>query len=448
MSPDLALVFGYGSAAWLIRSDMRWRTAGSKLLLVAALFLGIIGSRPLSYWFGAEGGVDGNPVNTTFFAALMLIALFALPVRGLSWLGVVQRNKTLFLLYAFFALSAFWSIDSSLSLKRLLKDFVCVLLALTLLTERNPAHACRCIFVRVSYVLFPLSLVFGKYFPAIGRSSSVIGEPMFTGVTPQKNSLGEIVLVFGLFLLWDLVELQKAGGWRTQRRRMLVNAGVLGTGVWLLLACDSKTSLACLLLSASVLLVRAPLLRLSNPKAVLAAAFVGLAALFALDSVFEFSRVLLDTLGRDQTFTGRTDIWRVVLAQQTEPIAGGGFYMFWDSYKGRAVAETLVLLNSAHNGYIETYLDGGLLGCALLGLFLLATGGRVFNRYFGDSSFAAIGLPFWLAAIIYNYSEASFLRLDPLWFALLLTTMRLPAAENQAPPPGADGIEPWGEGRT
>ena len=81
--------------------------------------------------------------------------------------------------------------------------------ALVILTELDPITAFRTIFVRVSYLLFPLSIVFIKYFPGIGRQSAHSGENMFTGVTTQKNSLGEMVFVLSIIILWDFLEIRK-----------------------------------------------------------------------------------------------------------------------------------------------------------------------------------------------------------------------------------------------
>jgi len=79
--------------------------------------------------------------------------------------------------------------------------------------------------VRVSYVLFPLSVVFIKYFPALGRSASRAGENMFTGVTTQKNSLGEMAFVFSIMILWDLVEVYLAQEGRRRNIQIAVRVG-------------------------------------------------------------------------------------------------------------------------------------------------------------------------------------------------------------------------------
>ena len=79
-----------------------------------------------------------------------------------------------------------------------------------ILTEKDPAASLRVVFVRVSYILFPLSVVFMRYFPDIGRVySSVSGTQMPCGVTGHKNLLGQMTLVFCLVLLWDLMETWK-----------------------------------------------------------------------------------------------------------------------------------------------------------------------------------------------------------------------------------------------
>ena len=108
--------------------------------------------------------MEGNPVNTFVYAILIASALIVLSKRGFNWGIAISRNKALFLIYFFLAISAFWSELPFVSLKRLIKDFGGVPVALIILTELDPITAFRTIFVRVSYLLFPLSIVFIKYF--------------------------------------------------------------------------------------------------------------------------------------------------------------------------------------------------------------------------------------------------------------------------------------------
>lgn len=438
MSPIFALILGVAGIALLLRTDRRQRPVLGAAMLVPGIFLLVAGSRPLPYWFG--GGSEGGPLNTGFFLALIVASLVVLSRRRFSWASFPGANRAIFLLYGYFAVSALWADDPPTSLKRLCKDFLCVLIALIVATEKDPVLACRTIFIRIAYVLFPLSLVFGKYFPSLGRSFSYTGEPMFTGVTLQKNSLGEMVLVFGLMIAWELTELANRG-WKQERTRFLMLSALLALGVWLLLACDSKTSLVCLLLGGSLLALRRKLTVWPNGKGILLAGFAFAVVAVACDKTFGLSEMLLRALNRNPTFTGRTDIWNVVLDQHTNPLVGCGFYMFWDT-KGPEVARVLATLQSAHNGYIEIYLDGGIVGCALLGVMLLALGRQAFAAYFANTGVAAIALPFWVVALVYNFSESSFFRLDPLWLTFLIASVRA-AAPQFIPVEPARAVRHW-----
>jgi exopolysaccharide production protein ExoQ len=445
---QLALLFGYGLVFWLIRKDMAWRKTGSRALLIPLVWLAVQGSRPLSYWFGGGGGSDANPIDTAAFAILIGASVLVLSRRGLNWGRLVQDNKALFLVYAYFALSAFWSDDLLVSWKRLFKDFGCVLVALVMLTEVNPAEAARTVYVRVAYILFPLSVVFIKFFPDIGRQSTRAGENMFTGVTTQKNSLGETVFVFGLFLLWDWVEIYRDRNQRDRKTQLAVRAGIFLVGLWLLVTCDSQTSRLCLMLGIFVFWGCGRLLRMPNGKSVLIACLAVGISLTVLDKTFGLSEMVIRAMGRNPTLTGRTEIWRLVMDQHTDPLVGMGFYRFWDSDKGRAIRESYMKINSTHNGYLEMYVDGGLVADTLIILLLLTAGKRAINRLFAGEPMGRFSLIFWLIPIIYNLSETSFFRLDPLWLTFMLVTIECPQRLRSSPAITGDSHEPRKNGET
>lgn len=448
MPPELALFLCSCFIACFLRKDMKWRKAGSMALLIPGIWIAIIGSRPVGYWLGsgASSNLASDPINTVTFAVLIGAAILVLSKRRLNWRTVTRENKALFLIYLYLAITALWSDLPLLSLKRLLKDFGCVLMALVILTENDPAEAVRIIFVRVSYILFPLSLVFGKYFPEIGRNYSVSGEPMFTGVTAQKNGLGQIAFVFGLMLLWDLIEIRGQEGGTRRKSQMRICVGMLLLGIWLLVTCDSQTSLLCLILGILIFYGSGRLLRMKQGKPVLIACLVFTICLAALDQTFGLSDIVIKALGRNPTLTGRTDIWRVVSDQRTNPVIGEGFYIFWDTEKGNAATRAIgVKLQSSHNGYLESYVDGGMVGAILLGLLLLAVGRGVIDKLFKGALLPRIGLIFWALAIIYNLSESSFFRLDPLWFTFLLTTIKYPRLVVPATKRSLQQVREWAD---
>jgi exopolysaccharide production protein ExoQ len=420
---QIVFLLCWAAIFWLLRKDMAWRSAGSRALLVPGIWLAIQGSRPVSYWFGSGGG-ESSPINTLIFLFFLVAAVVVLHKRRVRWGKLLGNNKALLAVYAFFLLSLLWSEQPFTSFKRLIKDFETILVGLIILTEVNVAEAMRAVYVRVSYILFPLSVVFIKYFPEIGRQANRAGENMFTGVTTQKNSLGMTVFVFSLFVVWDLVEVwkgERARGWKLQAG---IRCAMLFLGLWLLEMCDSQTSLLCLVLGTATFWVCGRLVRMPQGKTILISSLAGIIFLAACDSAFGISDMVIRALGRDPSLTGRTDIWKLVLEQQNNPWFGYGYYIFWDTDKGRAVIESFMKINSAHNGYLETYLDGGYMGVGILCVFLLAAGRRIINRLFADVPWGRVGLVFWALAILYNFSETSYLRLDVLWFTLLLLAVQ------------------------
>ena len=73
-------------------------------------------------------------------------------------------------------------------------------------------------------------MLFYKYFPELGRTYSKSGEPLFAGVCSFKNELGQTLMVFGLILLWDLLELSQAGEIRGKKRQVLIHCGLPSDG--------------------------------------------------------------------------------------------------------------------------------------------------------------------------------------------------------------------------
>ena len=426
MSSALALYCALLAIVWLIYQDGQWRKVGSSSLVIPGVWLAIQGSRPVSYWFGSGGGSESNPINTATYIVLISAALIVLRGRRFAWGELLLRNKALFLLYAYLALTMLWSEAPLTSAKRIAKDMGCIFVPLVMLTHTDASLAIRAIFVRVSYVLFPLSIVFIKYFPNIGRSFARTGEQMYGGVTTQKNSLGEVVFVFGLFLLWDLVEIYRLRWIKGREFQVILRLLMLILGCWLLMLCDSKTSILCLALGIVLYFAVNILTRMQNGKRWLFGSIIATVCLIPLDHEFGISNSLLRAVGRSPTLTGRTDIWRIVLEQNTDPVFGSGFYTFWESEKGQEVVDEFMQINSAHNGYLEMYVDGGILGCILLGLLLLTAGLRVIDRLFSGNPLGPLGFVFWALAILYNLSETSFFRLDPLWFGLLLLSIECP----------------------
>src|SRR6476660_4629913 len=210
--PKIALILSLLFSTYLIVRDCRRRRDVSIAIWIPTIFVMILASRPASLWLsgraarlGIENANDQatSMVDQLFYLLSLGSSFVIASVRGMKLGKLFSANRAIMLFYLYFALSVLWSSDPTGSTKRLIKDFGVVFLAGLIFTEKDPLQALRAIYLRCAFLLLPLSVVFIKWFPGYGRAYGSGGDMMFTGVTTQKNSLGEIVLLFTLFMVWD-----------------------------------------------------------------------------------------------------------------------------------------------------------------------------------------------------------------------------------------------------
>lgn len=418
--------------AILLFRDSRRRKTISWAIWIPTLFLLVVGSRPLSFWFGGsswsgEGlanDASGNVIDQVFYFTLLVGSLAVATMRRVKWGEFLVANLPLILFYAYFAISISWSEDPMGSSKRLFKDFGMLFVIALLLSEEDPLEAIRAVYVRCAYVLFPLSAVTIKWFPQIARSFSKNGEPLYAGVTLQKNSLGEIVLVFSLFAIWDFVEMRPKR-WKWSHIPW-EHVFIVFIGMWLLRTSQSKTALVCLVLGTMLLIATGWLASRSASRIVLVGA---LSLPYMLFFATQFSSVIqpiVESMGRDMTFTGRTEIWQHIDSTTVNPIFGYGYYNFWGGSGGQRVNQSInMTIPNAHDGYLDIYLDGGIIALFLL-VFVLTTYGWRLTKMLKGGRFQRLRFAVLIVAIVYNLSESNWARLSPIWFTTLLVLAYMP----------------------
>jgi exopolysaccharide production protein ExoQ len=417
---------------WLLVRDSQRRPTFSGFLWVPTLFVMVLGSRPVSYWFevrqyngytGEEG--SAGLVDEAFFLLFIGASFFVASSRGERWGRLLTMNLTFLMIYLFYAISIMWSGDPLGSSKRLIKDFGLLLVIAAIFSEKEPIEALRAVYFRSACVLIPLSIVFDKYFPRFAREYTKNGQPLLSGVTGQKNSLGEMVFIFGIFIVWDYLEQRKT---RIRGRiwRQWDHITLFLMGIVLLYHCQSKTALLCLMIGCA-LSIRSGWLASSKISRL---AFYGaFATPFLLFFSQEFSyaiQPIVAAMGRDMTFTGRANIWNQITWNTVNPIVGYGYWNFWGSDKGLAIADNMeTTIPNAHCGYVDVYLDGGMIGLAIIFLFLLTYGNRLTAKRRPDR-FQLVRIAVLCSAIIYNLSESSLTRVGLLWFTTIAMVVSFP----------------------
>jgi O-antigen ligase len=309
-----------------------------------------------------------------------------------------------------------------------------LVIVLVVLTDPEPAVAFKRLLSRLGFVLLPLSILFIKYYPSIGRAYSPLGFTMNSGVTLQKNTLGVICLIFGLGFLWRFLAVYRDRGVARRTKLLTAYGFILAMALWLLRMSNSMTSISCIVMASGLLVLANRPMMIRRPALVhlLVATMVGF-SLFAL--FFDSSGDIVKGLGRNPTLTGRTAIWNAVLPLAGNPLIGTGYESFW---VGKRVEEFWSLnesalngITEAHNGYLEIYLNLGRIGVALLAGLIVVSYPRVIATLRADPQAGSLGLAFFVAELVFNLTEAGFRMMNPLWIFFLLAVLGIPTT----PPP-------------
>ncbi len=138
--------------------------------------------------------------------------------------------------------------------------------------------------------------------------------------------------------------------------------------------------------------------------------------------------MVTSALGRQSNFSGRTDIWRACLNAADSPIFGTGFESFWNVNVDKVARGLLGYweihnLVSAHNGYIQIYLDLGLVGLFLIVLILISGYWRASRAFYRNRSLGGLMLAYIVTAGFYSITEAGFRTMCPEWIFLLLAVI-------------------------
>jgi exopolysaccharide production protein ExoQ len=337
MAPIAALLICVLFILVLLRLDRPAPSAVSAGLWVPTIWVLIVGSRMVSLWFPSSQSLrsletyeDGSPLDRAVFLCLIAAAAFILIKRRVRLTSVVRANVWLVTFLVFCGLSIVWSDFPLVSLKRYIKNIGNVLMVLVVLTDRDATRALVTLGKRCAYILIPLSIVLYKYYPEFGREyNRWTGALLVTGVTNNKNSLGALAAACGLFLVWALLlHRRRSGAEENRRRQALIVVGVLLMTLWTLVRSNSATALVCFGVGSVVLLVGS--FRRTH-KGLLVAVCLMLVCIAALVEVASGSIIetLLRHLGRDATFTGRTDLWADIVAISPHYLGGVGFGAFW-----------------------------------------------------------------------------------------------------------------------
>lgn len=409
MPPWVALLLCTAFVLFLLQVERRVSRGVSTALWIPTLWMLMVASRSLGAWFGMAGDNEsGSLLDRLVLSGLSVLGIVVLTRRRSEWSGSLRRHTWLLALLAYMLVSTLWSDITYVALKRWMREVIVVIMALVTVSERNPCQALASLLRRSAYVLIPFSLVLIKYYPALGRQyGRWSGVEMWTGVTSQKNALGRLCMISIFFLLWSLHQRWRKRAPVAGRYLGWADVSVILVAMYLLNGADSSTSFATLMAGIATFLgLRLCLkLKLMVPQA-------GLLALMTFIIAFGVSAPFLggsnvatfsSSLGRDETLTGRMEVWAAVLpVMKQQPLLGHGFGSFWTDAR-----RELYDIPTAHNGYLDILLELGEVGLTLYIVWLLSCVRQLHRALVQDYDWASLALCFLLMGLVYNTTESA-----------------------------------------
>jgi exopolysaccharide production protein ExoQ len=436
MGTSLAfLIFSVGIAGlFFLNRDESVRT--SKALWLPVIWLWLAGSRPVSAWFGTGGGfdttlgstLDGNPMDAAIFAALVAIGVMVLLRRKKKTRAFLAANGPIVAYFLYCLISVTWSPFHGPAFKRWIKAVGDLVMVLIIVTDVHPTAALRRLYSRVGFILLPISVLLIRY-TDLGRGFNEDLSIANTGVTTNKNALGLIVYLVSLGTLWNVRALLMDKKAPNRTRRLVAQCALLIFGIVLLQTAHSATSTACFILGGGLMLATSLRAIRDRPTRVYGLC-MGIVLAGGLIMLLGGQSLVIGALGRKSNLSGRTDIWKASIAAADNALIGTGFESFWNANAYR-VSQSLTLagfndtsnLVSAHDGYIEIYLDLGGVGLSLIALILVSGYQRAMTTFQRDPMLGSLILAYLTTSIFYSITEAGFRTLTPNWIFLLLAVV-------------------------
>jgi O-antigen ligase len=195
---------------------------------------------------------------------------------------------------------------------------------------------------------------------------------------------------------------------------------------WLFYMANSATSLVCLIIAICLFLVgRRPVVA-RKPLRILTIGIAFIALYSALELLFDMSGTIIEMFGRRPDLTTRVPMWDDLLSMVKNPLVGFGYESFWLGARQKIIMDKWGIAISAHNGYLEMYLNLGLIGLFMLVGWFLSGLRKVARHLVIDYAAAMLRLCFIVVLAFYSWTEATFYGVSIMWVIFMLATIDVP----------------------
>ncbi len=377
----------------------------------------LLGSAPMS------GSLGSRMLWLGLLSAGVVVIIWR---AALVWLLLPRLNLFLLAFLALVVASVAWSIAPSVTVRRLVRVTTIVVVAIAFALSAWHRERFQNVLRPVLTLVLAGSIVFVLLQPSLAvhheTDAGIAGS--WRGLTNHKNTLG---MVAGTALiLWV-----HAGIARSLRLWVLLPG--LALSLICLIGSRSSTSLMTMLFAIPMMLA---LMRTPRGLQPYMPYLVGLFALLLVVYALAVLRLvpglepLLEPIsrltGKDLSFTGRSDIWAIIIDQVREhPWLGGGYGAYWTGPESNSPSvhfmyQLYFYPGSAHNGYLDVVNDLGTVGLLCLLGFLAGYVGQALQVFALDRDQGALYLTLFLQHAISNLSESHWFSVLSVGFAIMV----------------------------
>jgi len=392
----------------------------SNWLWIPLLWLLFSSTRIISILFPIESNQDvisqyleGNVYNRVIFSLLILIALAVL-LKNKNFFDVKKKiNTWMIILYLFALLSMMWAVYPLVSFKRWIMIFGHLLMIYLVFNHEDNHKALEHLLRRYFFIITTLSLLLVKFFKNIGFERTVHGTKVWSGVMTHKNELGAACALAIIFAIWRF--------FKNKNWTIMFEVVILLISFYLLARSGSATAIILALQGILLLFIvyKYDINKIKKFFALYVIAFI-LIMIIWQDFFNDTLTSLFSVLGRETTLTGRIPMWRDLIKMGSKHFwLGYGYENFWLTNFSQVWSKYSFRPNQAHNGYIEIFLDLGLIGLILFMIYLINGFRKVMGLMEGDKGFYGLILVYGIMILFNNITEAFFLKPTLEWFLLL-----------------------------
>jgi len=400
-----------------------WKAAGTMERLFIALYLagaaGLFANLLTSKAAGSDSGEGGS--STMFVVTWLVMYVIALPLATFRFKRNVYARELIALCFCLLVLAGyFWSAMPGQTIRVGLSLTMNILFAWYCSRRLSVLEFCSVlmwtlnVMVVIGTLLGLAGLPTAIYIDPLARAN-LLGTPLIQGLFSHKIYAGyyaTIALVLNVTLL---------RGWRRYALSGLMLIGVALSG--------SSVGLAAAFIGLTAIFV---IPRLRDPKSRVLGVSVGVFAVAGVTVFFQIlSEGVITALGRDATLTGRTDIWNYAIQFWSEkPLFGwayGGIFGDSPSAPGQIVRPNAwYVAPHFHDVYLQVAAELGTIGLLAYLYFVLTALLRTLGNAWAtgrraDLASGAILVTNYAVGIVMNiglrYNELSTLLLFFFFFA-------------------------------